>query len=384
MKTVHRPIRVAYVIDKLALHGSQKTLIYLVQCLSQRNYQQRVYCLKDDVHPDNQNRLLKCGAEVSVIGKSRFLMMIGLVNIVSDWLIWKPDIVFTMLFYSDIIGRIIAKITAVPIIISSIRSSIRARNNNKSKFQLYLDRLTVRWADKVVFNNQEVIPFAIKYEEIHVEQIVHIPNGVDTSLDPIEPMKKRRELGISKDTLLIGSVGRLHHDKGCIHLLRAFQLVRKQVDDCVLLFIGTGALLDPLTSLAKNLGVSEKTLFLGERTDVYELLACLNVYVQASVWEGMSNALMEAMALGKAVVATAVGGTLELIEDGETGWLVEPENADMLAEKICYVLKHPAMAAKIGAVAAERMAKEFSVEKMANAYDAMLRGLVVEKLRQQL
>jgi glycosyltransferase involved in cell wall biosynthesis len=376
MKENHHSIYVAYVIDSLALRGAQRALIYLVQGLSQRNYQQRVYSLNNIVHPDNKNALLECGVEVKVIGRLQLLTTIGLIRIVYDWIRWKPDIVFTMLFHSDVIGRTAAKISSVPIIISSIR----AKNIDKRGFQFYLDRLTARWADKVVFNSKRGIPFAIQHEGIREEQVVYIPNGVNIRDDKIHQDKKREELGISKNTLIIGSVGRLALQKGYAYLLQAFQIIQRQIPNSVLLIIGRGGLLGRLQALSTELYISNKVKFLGERTDIDELLACMDVYVQSSVFEGMPNALMEAMAAGKAVVATAVDGTCELIEDGETGWFVESEKPEMLAEKICYVLKHPEIAGKVGLAATERMAKDFSLEKMTNSYDMVFRELLAEKL----
>lgn len=373
-------IRVAYVIDKLVCYGgAQKILISLIRQLSRKQYQQTIYSLKDVVHPDCKRALTECGVDVKVVGKWQLLMTVGLARIIYDWLSWKPNIVVTMLFYSDVIGRSAAKIASVPVIISSIRG----RNSSKKGWQFFLDRITARWVDKVVFNSKHVIPFAMQYEGVREDQIAHIPNGVNISPAPIDPVKKRQELGISKNTVVIGSVGRLHPEKGFSDLLRAFQHVQKQFNDSVLLLIGPGALLEPLTFLAKELNIAENVIFLGERTDVHELLGCLDVYVQTSLFEGMSNALMEAMAMGKAVVATAVGGTLELIEDGKTGWFVEPENVEMLTEKICYVLSHPEFAEKIGSAAAGRMRREFALEKMVNAYDRLFRGLIAKKLNIQ-
>lgn len=375
-----RPIRLAYVIDSLALHGVQKALVQLVRSFSQRAYHQRVYSLNDVVHPHNKNALLQCGSEVKVIGKRQLLTMTGLIRIVYDWILWKPDIVFTMLFYSDVIGRTIAKITSVPVIISSIR----ARNIYKNRVHFYLDKLTAQWVDKIVFNSKRVIPFSMQYEGIREEQIVYIPNGVTITNNRINQDKKCEKLCISKNTLIIGSVGRLALQKGYAYLLQAFQIIQRQIPNSILLIIGRGPLLGMLKALSTELHISDKVRFLGERTDIDELLVCMDVYVQPSLFEGMPNALMEAMANGKAVVATQVDGMTELIEDGKTGWFVESEQADMLAEKICYILKHPKIAANVGAAAAERMTKEFSVEKMATAYDTLFRGLISEKLRQQL
>lgn len=372
-------IRIAYIIDNLGKGGTQTALIHLIQQLSQKNYQQQIYCLNNLVHQYNRKALLECGVEIKIVGKLQLVTGLGLMRILYDCIHWKPTILFTVLFYSDIIGRLTAKMTHCPIIISSIR----ARNIYKNQFQLYLDRLTACWADKIIFNTRQAIPFAMKNEGIQQEQIIYIPNGVNVSLftkNNTNYSKKRKELGISENSPVISSIGRLNPQKGFPYLLQAFQIVQTQFPHSILLIIGAGPLLKTLESLVEKMNLSDNVKFLGERTDIPELLSCTDIYVQSSLFEGMPNAVMEAMATGKSVVATSVDGTLELIEEGKTGWLVEPENSEALAEKICYVLNDLEMAEKVGTAAAERMTKEFSIEKMAQSYDNLFRQLIKEKL----
>jgi len=372
------PIRIVYLIDNLAKGGAQTALIYLVRYLSKRNYKQRIYSLNNDVHPDNRKALIECGAEVKVIGKMQLIVAIGLIRLFYDWIGWKPTIVFTMLFYSDVIGRLIAKFIQCPIIISSIR----AKNIYKNELHFYFDRFTAQWADKVVFNSRQVVPFAIEHEGIKENQVVYIPNGVNTTdnYSKLNRFEKCKELGISKDTLIIGSIGRLNSQKGFFYLLQSIQIIQKQFHKYLVLIIGAGHLLEELKSLAKELNISDKVMFLGERSDIFELLSCMDVYTQPSLFEGMPNVVMEAMAVGKPVVATSVDGILELIEEGKTGWLVEPKNSKMLADKINYVLNHPELAEKVGVAGAKHIAINFSLEKMGHSYDRLFRGLIAEKL----
>ena len=124
-----------------------------------------------------------------------------------------------------------------------------------------------------------------------------------------------------------------------------------------------------------RLGITGQVRFLGERADVPDLLACMDVYVQASIYEGMPNAVMEAMAAGKPVVATGVDGTRELIVDGKTGWLVEPSDTRAMADHIVYALKNIAEARCVGETAAQRIAEDFSLDKMILAYDKLYREL---------
>ncbi|NJO16431.1 MAG: glycosyltransferase [Thioploca sp.] len=374
-----KPISVAYVIDNFAKGGAQTALIHLVRYLSKKNYKQRIYVLNNIVHPDNNKFLLECAnVEIRIIGKVQLLVGIGLIRILCDFISWKPTIVLTMLFYSDILGRIIAKIANIPIIVSSIR----AKNIDKAKWQFFLDKITVWCADRIIFNSRQVMPFAIKYEGVQEKQVVYIPNGVNIKLDKSKynRFKKREELGISNNTLVLGSIGRLRPQKGFYYLLESINLLSKEFSNLLLLIIGSGPLLKDLQIVVTEINLSDKVSFLGERTDIAELLFCMDIYVQASLFEGMSNTVMEAMAMGIPVIATSVDGTIQLIEEGKTGWLVEPKNSTMLAEKISYVLKHPNQAKGVGIAAAKKMAQDFSIEKMGESYDTLFRELVSDKL----
>ncbi len=142
------------------------------------------------------------------------------------------------------------------------------------------------------------------------------------------------------------------------------------------LVVGDGPLRPELERRAAEQGISQNTKFLGNRSDLRDLLECMDLYVQASLWEGMSIALMQAMLCGLPVVATEVDGTLEIVEHGKTGFLVRPGDAHGLANSIMGALSHRDQTNRVAEQGASLIQREFSVEKMVNSYHDLYRKLL--------
>ena len=255
-------------------------------------------------------------------------------------------------------------------------TSIRARNIDKRPWQFSLDRLTMPWADRVVFNSKNVVDFSILNEGVRPEQVVVIPNGVPARDQAPDKPTLRARLGLPNDCPLIGTVGRLRPQKGVEVLLHAFQWVIIEEPTTVLLVIGDGELRPDLERLAHTLGVADSVRFLGERPDVSDILPALDVYAHPALFEGMPNAVMEAMAAGLPVVATDVDGTRELIEDGNTGWLVPSGDAPKLAERILILFADPLAARHAGQAAARKIHAAYSLEAMVAGFDDLYRSLL--------
>jgi glycosyltransferase involved in cell wall biosynthesis len=372
MNTGLHPVRIVHVIDGLNKGGTQTALLHLVHGLSRKGYEQKIYCLGPRIHPENKDVLLGSGVETIHMMNRLFWLGIDFFRILVQWKRWRPDIVCTMLFYSDNIGRTCAKLTSVPVIISSLR----ARNTYKKPWHFFIDRMTAPWAHKIVINSRDIAPFAMRHEGISEQQIEYIPNGVNVNERPQNNTARRKELGIPLGVRVIGSVGRLHEQKGFDFLIPAFAIVRAQIKNSVLVIVGRGKLETELKELARKSGVENAVLFLGEQTNVPEILMWMEVYVQASLYEGMSNATMEAMAAGLPVVATRVEGSRELIFDGKTGWLTDPKDVQGLAEKIMYTLNNRQIAQEVGKAAYEHVKAKYSIESMVSAYDSLFRRLV--------
>jgi len=186
-----------------------------------------------------------------------------------------------------------------------------------------------------------------------------------------DPPPIRTRLGLEQAGPILGCVARLAPVKDQATLLRAFRRVQEEWPAASLLLVGDGPERGNLERLAEELGIASHVRFLGERNDVGEVLAACDVFVLASLSEGLSLALLEAMAAGKPVVATAVGGNVEVVREGETGLLVPPAQPERLAAAIRQVLSQPAWAAQLGRAAHDHVAQHFSLTRMVAQYEAI-------------
>jgi glycosyltransferase involved in cell wall biosynthesis len=207
---------------------------------------------------------------------------------------------------------------------------------------------------------------------------LHIPNAIDLSRFrqiAVDVTAKRAALNLPVDAFVIGTVGRLEVEKGLDVLLQAFPSVLERIPQAHLVLIGYGKLADDLLSMAGELGISDRVHLLGVRSDVEEVLPAFDLFVSASRWEGLSTVIVESMVSGTPVVATAVGGTGELIRTEETGWLVPSEDPWALAEHIILAAQDPAKRYEVAARARET-ARRFSIEPVALAHERLYTSLL--------
>ncbi len=194
--------------------------------------------------------------------------------------------------------------------------------------------------------------------------------------DAADRVEVRRGLGIPPDAYVAGTVGRLAPQKGLDALLRAAERVLAQRADAWFVIVGSGELADALRALAAELGIAERVLFTGARQDVERLLPAFDLFVSSSLWEGLPTAILEAMAARVPVVATRVSGTVELVEDGETGLLAPPGDAAALAEVILWIMARPETAAEIAGRARPRAEAQFDISAIARQHEALYRNLM--------
>jgi glycosyltransferase involved in cell wall biosynthesis len=201
-------------------------------------------------------------------------------------------------------------------------------------------------------------------------RVIH--NGV--ALDPpaMASASLRAALSPTPDRPLVLTVARLHPQKGLAYLLSAATCV----PNAVFLVAGDGPQRGALEAESRRLGLGERVIFLGHRGDVPALLACCDLFVLPSLFEGLPVSVLEAMAAGKPVIATAIGGTDEAVVHGETGLLVQPGDPVALAEAINVLLADISLADRFGTAGRARVEREFSAEVMVDRvtllYDEVL------------
>ncbi len=369
-----KSIRLLHIVDNLDRGGTQTWLIILVKGLAELGFEQRVYCLNEVFNPAIVQKLKASGAPVTIIGRPRLYALIGLAQLYRQIQTWQPDIVQTILPFSDMLGRPLARWLGVPVIVSSIQ----ARNAHKPRLQYFFDRLTAPWADLFISVSQQAIPFAVAREGVLPEKAIYIANSI--APDPRDRSRAgeaiRARLAIGPETTVLGMIARLVPKKAHQDLLTAYALVVKTVPSTALLVVGDGPLRPRLARQVEQLGLGPRVVFLGDRSDTGDLLAAMDLFVHPSLSEGMPHAVMEAMAAGLPVIASGVDGVQDLIIDGESGWLVPPGQPDVLADRLLFALNNRALWPEIGQAAAHRIATEFSPHKMVMAYSRVFREML--------
>ena len=209
----------------------------------------------------------------------------------------------------------------------------------------------------------------------------YIPNGI--SLTPYSRLPDRREarrrLGWSETDYLLGMVARLSEGKDHPGLLQALQRVRQTVPQARLILVGDGPMRERIEGTIRQLELDDAVVLLGERRDIPQILAALDVFVLASESEGIPLTILEAMAADLPVLATAVGGIPEVVIPDETGLLVPPQSPQLLADAILTLLRDPNRARRMGAAGCNRVKQQFDVKKVVGSYEALYERLCVQE-----
>ena len=234
----------------------------------------------------------------------------------------------------------------------------------------------------VVFAVSDEVRRSIRYPRplsfLRMPVVETLYHGVDPAiLDRVQrPDGVREEFGIPLGVPLVGTVANLKAHKGLEYLLRAAVEVRRAVPNAHFMVVGQGSARESLQLLASELGLAGAITFTGFREDAVRIASAFDLFAMSSLYEGLSIALVEAMALGKPVVVTGVGGLPEVVEDGKDGILVPPSDPHALAAGIVGLLGDPGLREQLGQ-AARRRAEAFdvrvSVRRSEDAYEELTR-----------
>lgn len=373
------PVRVMYVVDHLKFGGAQTHLVQLLSRLDRRRFDPIVCALKSvgELKP----RVEQMGIPVLDGGLGSTLFGAGGVKVVSRLVklmrAYRVDVAHAYLFHPNALTPIAAKLAGVRATIVSKRSLDRY----PSALPRYAVKLGNALAHRVMVNADAIGRFVAAEEGCPPSKMVLIPNGVrEDALAPVgDGRAKRQELGLPPEARVIGAVSRLAWKKGIRHLVEATPRILDYVPDAHVVIAGDGELRQELEAQASELGVRERVHFLGSRPDTIELIAAFDVFVLPSVVEGMSNALLEAMAVGRPTVVTDVGGNPEVALDGETGLVVPPGDSHQLAASIQKLLEAPELAAEMGAAGRRRVLEHYQIDVMTRRIEALYDTLLAAR-----
>jgi len=272
-----------------------------------------------------------------------------------------------------------ARAAGVPVVVASEhQAAYRLRGA-----QRWVNAVTDQLVDRIVAVSDHDYRCQLKESGRPPEQIVRIHNGIDLSRfrpeSPEATAARRTALGIPPGVPVIGTVARLEEQKGVTYFLRALPALAARWPGLVVLIAGRGSLKKALEAEAVALGVNGYTRFLGFWPDVAEVMSLMDVVAIPSMWEPFGLVAAEAMAVGRPVVASRVGGLPEVVADGETGLLVPPGEPAALADAVERLLAAPDLRSRLGAAGRERVAANFTVEVMTENMIALYRQLLAAR-----
>ena len=360
--------RILYVITELDVGGAEKALFELATRLDREIYEPEAACLMGE--GPLAESLRERGVPVHLLdarGKWDLRVVWRLRRLMAGF-----DVVHSFLFHANMAARLAALGAGVGAVVASARVAERSRPRRRA-----LERWTHRLVDVEVCVSNGVRDY-LGAGGFPRDKLAVIPNGVDIERFASRDPAFKAKLGIGPDTPLVATIGRLHEQKGMTYFLRAAASVRHSRPDCHFLLVGHGPLEDELRAQAREFHIADHVTFLGFCDDIPSVLAATDVFVLASLWEGMPNAVLEAMAAGIPVVATRVEGTLDIIEDGETGVLVMPKDIPALVSSILRLLGDPARARRLGEAAQAHVRAHFLLDAMVHRHEELYARLLKE------
>lgn len=313
---------------------------------------------------------------------------LSLVRLIRLFLRERPDIVHLHLFKARILGGIAARLLRVPIVVETFHGTLFSEyyRPGMSRLLVRVERIFARWMDAVVAVSRGIGAELVRLKVAPNDKIYVIPLGLDLEKFRDHGRARgtlRRELGLAGDVQLVGSVARLVPIKGLNFFVEAAARVTRLIPWAHFVIVGDGPERAELERQVHAHDLGGKVRFLGWRSDLARIYPDLDIVVLSSLNEGTPVSVLEAMAAGRPVVATSVGGVPDVVVDGRTGVLVPPRDVEALAEAITALLKDPESRQRLGEAAQAAVMPAFSISRLAGDMEALYRRLIEQRTRRR-
>jgi glycosyltransferase involved in cell wall biosynthesis len=381
-------MRVYHAITRLTLGGSSENTIASCVALNQAGYECVLAASFRESDPASLGDARRRGCRlVNIAALGREVAPLGdlaaLLELTRTMRRERAAIVHTHTSKAGFLGRLAARLARVPAVIHQPHGHIFYGYYGARRTAVFtaLERRAARWTDRIITLTERGTEEHLARGIGRPEQYVAVPSGVPTErLRALAPSRgeARARLALDADAFVLVGLGRLVPIKGFDLLVRALSTVAAAVPSTRLVLVGDGPDRAPLEALAASLGMGDRVRMTGETPDVAGPLVAADVVVVPSRNEGMGRVLVEAMALGVPVVATAVGGIPAVVVDGECGRLVRADDVAALASALVELARDSGLRRKLGDGARER-AEHFSTHVANAKLLALYAALVREK-----
>jgi glycosyltransferase involved in cell wall biosynthesis len=374
MQETNRTIRVAHVLRSLEFGGAEKLVVDLAGAQKESGrIEPELVCLESfgPLRAEAERRGLSC----TLVGSGGVRYLSAIRRLGRHFSRTRPHIVHTHNFVSHVHAAPAARLARLPVVHTKHGRALASFAWSK-RFRRFLYDL----ADKIVVVSNETGESFRAKSGVDPAKIVVIYNGIDTArFRDLDRAGARRELGLDGESVVFGAVSRLDPVKDHPTMLRAFGKASKGRPKCVFVIVGDGPERGAVEGLIVELGLGDSVKLTGFTDDVPRRLAAFDLFLQPSTEEGLSLTILEAAAAGVPVVASAVGGTGEIIENGRTGTLVAAGDIEALAAALSGFIENPAPFREMARGARETVERRFSLASMTAAYEALYRSVRAER-----
>lgn len=387
---MNAPIRILRVIGRLNVGGPALHVAYLSAGLAERGYETTLVAGNVARGEDSMTfvteslgvpvvRLGEMRRDISPLRDARAAA--HLVRLIKET---RPHILHTHMAKAGAVGRLAALASGdarPPVILHTFHGHVLrhyfgpVRNAAFRRLERWLARTTTALVAVSPEVRDELVELGVAPAEkfVVIRLGIELPGRVGAEDGRVE---QRRMLGIPPERFVVGWIGRMTEVKRTDDVLRIFRQLRENGVDACLCLVGDGPDRPVLERRAKELGIMRDTLFLGFQQDVAPFYASFDALLLPSVSEGTPVSAIEALAAGKPVVATRVGGVPDVVRDGEDGLLAEAGAIDDLCERLIRLARDPALRERMGASGRERVAGRYGVERLVDEVDSLYRSLL--------
>lgn len=360
--------KVVHLVTSLNIGGTEKFLYELIKFQKQK-YNVIVGYLKDSGYIGDE--IKKLDIEIK-----KFSGFYGFLKLIYFIRIYKPDIVQTHLFRANVLGRIVSVFGKNNAVVISSQQSIDAW---KKFWHWWLERFSARFAHRIIANSLAAKYVLVHYGKISEKKIDVVYIGINTTfVEPIKQIDIYQELNISHDKTIVSCIGRLHKEKGSHYIPQIIEETHRLYENIIFLIVGHGPLKKRIQKDITSKKIDKYVIMLDVRMDISNILRNTSVFFLPSLEESFAHSALEAMAMGKPVVITDVGGNAELVDDGINGFLLPPKEPKMMAQKISELCKNKERAYHIG-INARKKAEQFTMHDTLKAIDCIYNKVLYNK-----
>lgn len=374
------PLRILHVVNRLDKGGTELVVLKLIRGLGDGRFEHRLASLRG-IDPRLEGVPLPGGKLLSV-GKIRTGLQFPLFDLVNLMRTYQPHIVHSR-NWGAIEAIPAARLARIPVAIHSEHGYELEMLAGLPMRRRVFRRVAYEMAHAVFAVTRELRDYHARQSWVDPERIRVIYNGVDTvRFSPRQDMRAslRERLCLPENRFVLGTVARMVPIKDHPTLLRATEILLTRGIDAHALLVGSGPELQNNQQLVNaSRELRGRVTFVGDSDDVPELLNAMDAFVLPSISEGMSNTLLEAMAVGLPVIVTRVGGNTEVVEEDRSGWLFAPRDAETLGSRLTLLASREDLRRQYGAAARQRVIERFSLDCMLRDYSRLYLELAAKQ-----